>query len=325
MATLEQIKKAVASAEDLLSVVRTMKTIAAVSIHQFEGAVAALTAYHGAVEAGLQVLLRESGAPSEQSRRPRAPLPPGAIFFGSDQGMIGRFNEDIVAHGAGLLNEAFPRRPGRTPRIVAVGERLVPTLGEVDLPVERLYTLPATPAAIAVMIQKILMDIDAWRDAGTVEQVFVYYHRPLARMGYQAHHLRLMPPDEQWLTELATRPWPNHCLPLPLGDRERLFRALLGQYLFVSLHRACAESVAAENVARLTAMQAAEKNIEERLDGLNAVWRSERQRSITEELLDIVSGFEAMKESPTPTCDDEPADGGQPGADKPDAGPAVGD
>jgi F-type H+-transporting ATPase subunit gamma len=78
-------------------------------------------------------------------------------------------------------------------------------------------------------------------------------------------------------------------------DRERLFSALIHQYLFVSLYRAFAESLASENAARLAAMQNAERNIEERLGELNRQYHQQRQTAITSELLDIVSGFEALR------------------------------
>jgi F-type H+-transporting ATPase subunit gamma len=77
-------------------------------------------------------------------------------------------------------------------------------------------------------------------------------------------------------------------------DWDRLFSALMRQYLFVSLSRACAESLASENASRLAAMQGAEKNIDERLTELQALFRQQRQMAITAELLDIVAGVEAL-------------------------------
>jgi F-type H+-transporting ATPase subunit gamma len=77
-------------------------------------------------------------------------------------------------------------------------------------------------------------------------------------------------------------------------DRDQLFSALIRQYLFVSLFRACAESLASENASRLAAMQGAERNIEERLEELQTQFHQQRQMTITEELLDIVAGFEAL-------------------------------
>ncbi len=77
-------------------------------------------------------------------------------------------------------------------------------------------------------------------------------------------------------------------------DWENLFRALIREYLFVSIYRAFANSLASENASRLAAMQSAEKNIEERLEELFMQFHRQRQMVITEEILDIVSGFEAL-------------------------------
>ena len=80
-------------------------------------------------------------------------------------------------------------------------------------------------------------------------------------------------------------------------DWERIFRSMIREYLFVSVYRAFANSLASENASRLAAMQNAEKNIEERLEELHVQFHRQRQMTITEELLDIVAGFEVLKES----------------------------
>jgi F-type H+-transporting ATPase subunit gamma len=69
---------------------------------------------------------------------------------------------------------------------------------------------------------------------------------------------------------------------------------LIREYLFVSLFRACAESLASENASRLAAMQRADKNIDELLEDLNGTFHRLRQSGIDEELFDVVSGFEAL-------------------------------
>ncbi|HLP59113.1 MAG TPA: F0F1 ATP synthase subunit gamma, partial [Candidatus Deferrimicrobium sp.] len=66
------------------------------------------------------------------------------------------------------------------------------------------------------------------------------------------------------------------------------------EYLFVSLFRTCAESLASENASRLAAMQRADKNIDEMLEELNGTYHRLRQGAIDEELFDVVSGFEAL-------------------------------
>jgi F-type H+-transporting ATPase subunit gamma len=70
--------------------------------------------------------------------------------------------------------------------------------------------------------------------------------------------------------------------------------ALIREYLFVSLFRACAESLASENASRLAAMQRADKNIDELLEDLQKTFHRLRQSGIDEELFDVISGFEAL-------------------------------
>lgn len=80
-------------------------------------------------------------------------------------------------------------------------------------------------------------------------------------------------------------------------DEARLFQWLIREYLFVSLFRAFAESLASENASRLASMQVAERNIEERLHTLTTESRQLRQTTITDELLDIISSYEALQPS----------------------------
>jgi polar amino acid transport system substrate-binding protein len=82
-------------------------------------------------------------------------------------------------------------------------------------------------------------------------------------------------------------------------DPDRLMSWLVQQRLFVVIYRALAEALASEHASRLAAMQAAERNIEERRDDLHQLYRLRRQETITRELLDVVSGFEAVSGRPT--------------------------
>ena len=105
-----------------------------------------------------------------------------------------------------------------------------------------------------------------------------------------------MPLGKTWHDRLAALPWPTANLPEVIGGTNTL-RALTREYLFVSLFRACAESLSSENASRLAAMQRADKNIEELLDDLNGAFRRQRQSGIDEELFDVISGFEALVKS----------------------------
>ncbi len=79
-----------------------------------------------------------------------------------------------------------------------------------------------------------------------------------------------------------------------IGDDTTTLRALISGYLFVSIFRACAESLASENASRLAAMQRADKNTDKLLEKLNGTFHRLRQSGIDEELFDVISGFEAL-------------------------------
>ena len=79
-----------------------------------------------------------------------------------------------------------------------------------------------------------------------------------------------------------------------INSGETTLQALIREYLFISLFRACAESLSSENTSRLAAMQRAEKNIDELLDDLNQRFHRQRQSAIDEELFDVIASYEVL-------------------------------
>jgi F-type H+-transporting ATPase subunit gamma len=290
--TTESIKRRIDSVTDLASIVRTMKTLAAVSIRQYEQAVEALEDYHRTVRLGLQVVLRNRSEAPVIARSGR-PDRLGAVIFGSDQGMCGQFNEHIASYALERLGEMAPALGDRS--VLAVGVRTIGRLEEAGQPVAGILPVPGSAEGITPLVQQVLWHIDRWQAEAGVTEVVLFYNAPLPGMAYIQRTLRLLPVDAAWLARLTAEPWPSRVLPTFTMDWDRLFSALIRQYLFVSIYRACASSLASENAARLVTMQAAERNIEEHLEELNARYHERRQTAITTELLDIVSGFEALE------------------------------
>jgi F-type H+-transporting ATPase subunit gamma len=130
-----------------------------------------------------------------------------------------------------------------------------------------------------------------------MNRLVLFYNKTFGGAAYHPTHLHLLPVDPQWLRDLAVCPTPSRRLPTYAMARDQLFAALIREHLFVTLYRACAESLAGENASRLAAMQNAERNIEERLEELTRVFHQQRQSTITEELLNIVAGVEALAET----------------------------
>lgn len=291
MQTIEALKRQIQNAEDLFSVVQTMKALAAVSIRHYEKAVAALAEYNRTIEMGLHIVLRAQSnlavlTPAPTSNRV------GVIVFGSDQGLCGQLNERIATHAIDKLNGMHIARPDRI--VIAVGDRAAGLLTEAGQPVERTLTTPGSIVAITALVQDLLFHIDRWRTERATDRILLCYNQPLAGMRYQPHSTWLLPLDPAWLQALQRTAWPSRVLPTFTMPVEQLFSQLVRQHLFVTLYRAAAEALATENASRLVAMQNAEKNIEDHLTQLNARFHHQRQQMITTELLDIVAGYEAV-------------------------------
>ena len=294
METLEQLQNRIASYKDLRSIVRTMKALSAVSIRQYEQAVRSLSDYYRTIELGLHVVIRTMGKPVPPQRRKRQKILTAAIVFGSDHGLCGRFNEDIASHALERLR-AISADPQQR-RVLAVGSRVAAHLEHGGQSTEEDFLTPGSAARITATVQQILMKIDEWQAEGHALSVYLFYNRHLSGSNYRSTGTQLLPIDLDSLYRLEKekQEWPFRTLPTFTIDRQRLFSSLLRQYIFVSIFRACAESLASEHASRLAAMQAAEKNLEERFDEVTGQYRRLRQDVITGELLDVVAGFETL-------------------------------
>jgi F-type H+-transporting ATPase subunit gamma len=290
--TTADLRRKIGGAGDLQSVVRTMKAVAASSIGQYERSVAALADYYHAVELGLGACFRESGpAPLVAEPKEKAIAGAiGAVVFGSDQGLVGQFN-DVVADYAVNTLAALPAKP----EVWAVGERVHERLADSGLPVMGVFAVPNDVKAITPLVGQILLETEARQRRGEVTELHLFHNRPKSAAVYEPVSQRLLPLDEDWRHKLAALPWPTGNLPEVMGGGTATLRAFIRGYLFVSLFRACAESLASENASRLAAMQRADKNIDELLENLNRTFHGLRQNGIDEELFDVVSGFEALR------------------------------
>jgi F-type H+-transporting ATPase subunit gamma len=285
------LRRKIATAGDLRSVVRTMKAIAASSIGQYEKSVRALADYYRTVELGLGACFRR-GEPAALNRLPRGHSGGpaiGAVVFGSDQGLVGQFNEVVVDHVVKTLGA-----PTGKIRLWAVGERVHARLADAGLSPTGLFEVPTSVQAITPLVGNILVDSEARHSEGQVTELHLFYNRPMAGAMYAPVSQRLLPLDDSGRHKLADLPWPTGCSPEVMGSGNSTLSTLIREYVFISLFRACAESLASENASRMAAMERADKNIQELLESLNGAFHRLRQSGIDEELFDVISGFEAL-------------------------------
>lgn len=290
METLESLKYQIKTTQDLHSVVKTMKTLSAVNIRHYERVVDVLNQYSQVLEMGLQILLRDTTTLTPLSRLKKQSQSRGFVIFGSDQGLCGAFNQRVIQLTVSTLSDPQFLHYN----IIVVGQRAADQLEILGFQPEVCFSIPRSLSGVTPLIQDLLLAIDTWHHDSEADSLGIFYNQPQSSTSYHPVIETMLPLDQQWLQQLRNRPWPTHQLPTYRMERQHLMKGLIQQYLFLSLYRACVGSLASENAARLVTMQNAEHTIEDKITSLTSTYHQHRQTQVTEELLDIVSGFEAL-------------------------------
>lgn len=298
MTRVRDARRRLTAAEDLRSIVRTMKAMSAAAIRQFEDAEAALREYDRTVHRGLQAVLRvvpatEAGLVREAAASGRSDPPRILLAIGSDLGMCGSLNHQVVQR----VRESMPEDPdaAASVRLLAVGSRLADLLPGAAGPLQARFTAPASAAAVTASAAMVLAAIDPLLAGHADASLHVVFPRRTTAAAHAVHVRRILPLDRRWLASLRAEPWPTRCLPVWPGSARQVLQRFLFEYLFVATARSLVDALASEHAARLASMQSAERSIDERIATLGHRLRQARQADITHELLDIVAGFEALR------------------------------
>lgn len=275
METLERLGRRIETVAEIRSLVRTMKTLSAVNLRQIEQAAEPIGAFKKTNALGLRTLrdyVPETETPASSSI---------SLLIGAERGLCGRFS-DRVADCA--------RSEDRT---IVVGRRLSDILATENPEQFEHFSLPSSMVAAPATATAILKTLEGWSPTFTAGIRLVHMTRRGA--GLERIEQTIWPIDRRSLRSLIDREWPGRRLPLPFGAPGPLAARLLRQRLEIAIITALHASMAAENAARLAAMQAAEDNIAKTLAALEQTQRLRRQAAITAELSDIRAGFERSK------------------------------
>ena len=297
--TMTALRHQIGSAEDLKSVVRTMRASAASAIGQYEKSVAALADYARTVELGLSVCLRAVEAAQVYPQMSPNPATGNvhAVVFGSDQGLVGRFNEEVADY-------AVQELASTSAKVWTVGARVHSRL--LDAGVRPVGALPVPGSVnlitrlVGDILEKVLPPEDGTEGEAQGGTLILVYNRPTQK-AYAPVSQQLLPLDEHWQRRLARQPWPGTQIPEVLGSGPQALQVFIREHLFVSLFRASAESLASENASRLAAMQRADRNIGDLLEGLHASFHQQRQAGIDAELFEVIAGFDALQDADDPS------------------------
>ncbi len=286
--TLETLRHKIDQAGELGSVVRSMKALSASRIQQYEQAVKALESYDHIVQLGLYICLAQLQSLIKPDPFPKSKT--GAVVLGAGQGLVGQFNDRMANYAKGVLDQL----PGEK-TVWAVGESIHSHLKDAGLTPVRTFEVPHSIHAITPLVGQVLLALEQALSNGSVSAIYLFYNSPRQGALYAPVNLQFVPLDTVWLQNLPIKQWMNNQVPEAVFHPTHTVKALIREYFFVTLFRACAESLASEHASRLAAMQRAEKNIRELLESLNLSYHQMRQNAIDEELFDLIAGGEAQR------------------------------
>ena len=276
-----QIERQIQTIEGLRDIIHSMRSLAATYLGRAEERLEGVRAYAETIGRAIRDCLhgREIALPPSEGKHT------AILAFFSEQGLCGRFNE-VMAEAAVKAARAV-----EAPHFIVVGRRGPGLLRRNTLRV--LAELPSTtsPDGIDPVMREIARTVLQLYDRDTFAQLHLLYARYLSPGRIEPRFERVLPLDlSQWRDATQTRtPPPRLAL-----KRLPLLEELVNEYTFISLYRAFTESLAGENGMRLQSMEAAKSNIDDTLADLQLQARVQRQNAITEELLDVVSGAEAL-------------------------------
>src|SRR5690606_11769030 len=149
-----------------------MKALAAVSIQQYEKAVEALAHYNRTIEMGFHIVL--GAEPCYFNPREAEQGRTGVVVFGSDQGMCGRFNEEIVTFVTGKRRKENPREDWS---VLVVGVRAERQLADEGLLTEHSYEVPISVSEITLLVWEVLLRIERWQVESHVNRLLGFHNR----------------------------------------------------------------------------------------------------------------------------------------------------
>ena len=296
MATLRSIRTRIKSVRSMQKITKAMKMVAASKLRRAQEAVVRARPYAKSIEEMLAQVLSErsdSGEAAHPLFAERQAKSAEVVMLTSDRGSCGSFNSNVVRRGQRFVTEESTRLSKI--QFATIGRR-----GR-DYTKKRGFNIRKDYAGLFgklrfSMAQEIADDLISQFESGEIDQAFLIYNEFKSAISQKLSVVQLLPivpPAAQKkapaMNELQQAPH------LFEPSREEVLSQLVPRHLSMQIWRALLESEASEHGARMTAMGAATKAAGEMIGKLTLQYNRARQAAITKELMEIVSGAEALK------------------------------
>jgi F-type H+-transporting ATPase subunit gamma len=297
MAHARQILARRRAAQNISKVTGTMETISAVRYRQYYHQWAEGLAFYDALAQMAYLMVTAEHPIDHPLLRPPTSKTQALLIIGSDRGLCGAYNNDLFR----LLDThlKMAAKFGRTLRIFVKGRKVLGYLDHLKIKPERVFTefAEVPSAAQANEIGRFFLNEYL---QGRIGRLGIVYNRFYSPASQKAQTLTVLPVTEL-IDDLTTRstiiwPWEQNFEDFLLSPSgEEIFETLSEMIVNTSILGCFVEAAASEHLARVVTMRNASDNADEMIAELTKEYNRARQGQITTELLDIVSGMNAMK------------------------------
>ncbi len=290
-ASLRDIRKRIASVRSTQQITKAMKMVAAAKLRRAQESILATRPYAAKMSDVLTSLAARTSSDAHPLLFRREPRRVEVVVFTSDRGLCGAFNMNLIQRAEKFLREetagrelvtvSFIGRKGRDyfrRRKVSIRKEYVNIFGKVDYP-------------LAERIGRDLVDVYVREQVDSIYLLYSEFRSAIQQRVVLEKILPVTPkaPEEGGAKE------PGSIEYIYEPSETEILGKLLPMYVEMQIYRALLESVASEFGARMTAMENATNNAAEMIDKLTLIYNKARQAAITKELIEIVSGAEALK------------------------------
>jgi F-type H+-transporting ATPase subunit gamma len=285
MPSLKSIRKRIASVKNTRKITRAMKLVAAARLRRAQDAIIAARPYSAALERVIADLARRAGPDAHPLLVERPQKRAQVLVLTSDRGLAGSFNAQVLRRTELLLNEELAE-------FDAVGLRIVGRKGNDyfrrrDVDVIGYVGAPSGDTALTLSRELANLVCHDFLEE-KVDRVYLLFNEFRSAISQKPFLVQVLPVKPQ-----LHEPVEGDLVYEP--SKEELLEHLLPLYVQNNLYRAALESIASELGARMSAMDSATRNAGEMIDRLTLQYNRARQAAITKELLEIISGAEALK------------------------------
>ncbi len=294
MASLKALKTRISSVKSTQKITKAMKMVAAARLRRAQQAAEAARPYSDRMQAVLASLAGRI-APGPQS--PKLLAGTGGdqthllVVATSDRGLAGAFNANIVRAARRKAEDLM--REGKTVYFYLVGRKARPVIGRLfpkqiihhhDTSAIKFVSFADASAIAEDIVDRYITD--------GIDVVHLFYARFKSALVQEpiAQQIIPIPPVEGEAGAGAGVPAAVEYEP----DEEEILAELLPRNIAVQIFRALLENAASEQGSRMTAMDAATRNAGDMINRLTIQYNRTRQAAITKELIEIISGAEAL-------------------------------